>query len=261
MKNWLLLCLLLTIFLTPIFLWGGNSTVSIGPEYVRVYLHNLPTEVSKSARFQGNAWGGSGAYEYKVPDGVYFNLNGYYVLGHIDGEGQHRGFSDDRLECRFGYNFSSAYLAAGWQLIPYAGVGFGEIVQTHIPAAVGPHRFITTRTPTYYIPLGAIATYNINKCWQMGAHVKWTPQIDATFETSAIKDARWRLKNKDGWVVELPISYKTAIACTSISATLAPYWRLLTKGKGTLFADRTRESIAEQEYNFIGVKFLLLLSW
>ena len=70
-----------------------NSSFTIGPEYVHIDLRSQATSTVDRMKFRGNAWGGTGTYEYKEADGIYFNLNGYYVTGHIHGHQENRNFS------------------------------------------------------------------------------------------------------------------------------------------------------------------------
>lgn len=237
-----------------------HSQFGIGPEYVHVNLHVHATKLVPASKFNGNTWGGTAFYEYKEPKGIYLNINGYWIGGTIHGSGTKRHFSDEKIESRFGYNFVYG-CSERWKIIPYFGFGYSNIRQTHVGAALA-----TTRTPTYYIPVGCIISYAISDSFQMGTNIKWTPQVDATFKTSAINHGRWALQKKYGLVVELPFTYsrQIAFACSSIKGSigLVPYWRLLKKGSGTSFTHAGVETpIASQLYNFWGCKLLFALSY
>lgn len=238
-----------------------NSSFTIGPEYVNVHLHVDATSTAGSMKLNGNAWGGTAAYEYKEADGVYLNLNGYYVSGHLNGNNEHRNFSDQRLEFRIGHIFVMD-CCKKWKLIPYTGAGFAKIVQSHIAPVVAGGPYLTTKAPTYYVPVGFILSYQVEDCFQIATNVKWTPQVDATLSTSAIKHGRWTLRDKDGWVIEVPAVYREKICDVDASITLAPYWRILTKGTGTaVTAAGQSVPIAGLTYNFFGVKMLFGLSF
>lgn len=232
-----------------------NSYFAIGPEYGYVNLHNKSTAVAPATKFKGSCWGGTAVYEYK--DGIYVNLNGYYIEGPFRGSGQHRRFSDQRVEFRLGHVFVLD-CKAKWKLTPYAGFGFGRIVQRHINPPVRGRPYITTRTPAYYVPVGIILSYAINENFIITTNVKWTPQVDSTFKTSSIPHGKWILHNRDGWVVELPLTYHKKCCGVDYSLTLAPYWRLLNKGSGESVTPAGVETpIAAQRYNFYGAKLLL----
>lgn len=238
-----------------------NSNFVLGPEYVHIHLHTYSTAVTNQMKFNGHAWGGTATYEYRQPNGIYVNLNGNYVQGPIQGNREHRHFSDYRLEFRLGHIFVLD-CAKKWKITPYFGAGFGKIVQSHIAPAVveGPH--LTAKTPTYYIPVGGIISYEISDSFQIATNVKWMPQVDATMMTSAISHGRWKLHNEDGWLVEVPLTYHKKINCAAASIALVPYWRQLTKGTGTMVTSTgDLKPIAGQIYNFCGVKLLFGLAF
>lgn len=256
--------LLTTLLLSPLFLWGEsslknliqNSQFGIGPEYVHVNLHVHSAGLMPAAKFNGNTGGGTAFYEYNETKGIHVNVNGYWIGGPIRGGGVTRHFSDKRIEGRLGYHFILG-CSQKWVVIPYAGFGYSNIRQTN----VGPSH-ATTRTPTYYVPIGCIVTYSISDCVHVGTNIRWTPQVDATFKTSAIEHGRWALEKKYGLIVELPFTYKIENGDLKGSIGLIPYWRHLKKGSGSLVSTTGVETpIASQIYNFWGLRLIFAFSF
>lgn len=265
-KKWFkwVLAVLLACFLNYSSLFSSeatdflkNSSFAIGAEYVYVNLHNKSTSIAPSTKFKGPCWGGTAVYEYRQSNGIYVNLNGYYIEGPFHGEGEHRRFSDLRTEFRLGHVFVLD-CKEKWKLTPYAGFGFARIIQSHISQAVRGRPHITTKTPTYYVPVGVILSYAINVNFITATNIKWTPQVDATFKTSSIPHGKWILRNREGWIVELPLTYHKKWCDVDYSLTMVPYWRLLNKARGRLVTPAGVEvPIAAQRYNFYGAKLML----
>lgn len=233
-----------------------NSSFTLGPEYAYVNLHNKATSVAPGTKFKGPCWGGTGAYEYKQANGIYVNVNGYFIGGPFRGNHEHRYLTDMRFEFRLGHVFVLD-CEQKWKLTPYAGFGWGKIRQSHGNPSTPGGKHVTTRTPTYYIPIGFNLSYSFCENFIVGTNVKYTPQVDATFKTSTIPHGKWILHNRDGWVIELPVTYHQKWCNVDYSISLAPYWRLLNKGTGT---SRTTacvdRPVAAQRYNFYGLKLL-----
>lgn len=227
----------------------------VGRECVHVKLYNKATPMTTSSHFSGNIWGPTASFDYKVPSGIYFNLNGANLQHHICSSSlPKRHFREERIEGRIGWFFAFEQLKK-LKLIPYVGFGWGVIIQSHVGVALA-----RTRTPTYYIPVGLIGGYALNDNLQVGIHVKWTPQVDASYLNTSLSHRRFNLKNKWGFVGELPLTYvfKNVYKCFDGTMSLIPYWRILKKGEGTLVNDLGATSkIGGQIYHYVGLKLTL----
>lgn len=220
---------MLTIVLFPQLLFGGNFSVNFGPEYVYVDFHVKRTPTTSPANFRGGLWGVTGAVEYRESNGVYLNLNSYWVKGSIENHrlDERNHFTDERIEGRVGYNLVFG-CDKQWRFTPYTGLKWARVIRTNIGA-----NHITTKTPAYSVLLGFLLLYSVNKNITVGTIVKYAPQFDATLKAKKLGIGRFDLENKDELIVELPFVYSFKInKCYDGTIALDPYYRYLKKGKG-----------------------------
>lgn len=244
--------LIFLLLIIPYFAFA-ESSVEIGPIYSHLNfdIGAFPTEDN---HFKGNLLGVEASYSYKVPSGIFFNLNtlwlenNIYSFSHIK-----RSIQLSLSGCLFGYNF----LASCFTITPYTGIGFCYITQQI--AAENLH----TTTPTYSIPTGIMTLYKINNDFQMGLNLIWSTQVDATFETSEIVHGRWRLKNRYSYMIQLPLNYQFTF-CETIKGflKLTPYLFTLFKGPGASVSALGLDIyIPSQRYYFLGTALTCGLSF
>lgn len=225
------------------------SRLEIGPEYSDVKLHVSSTPLTTDLNFRGKLWGIVGAYEYKIPQGIYLNLNGAYRKNPIVGNHDNRQFVEQNIEGRVGYQFAFG-CSKQWKFIPYTGFGWNRITQSKVGLLS-----MKVKAPTYYVPIGLLAIYTINEQFQMGANLKYLPQVDASVQISTIKHGRWNIKNKDAFTIDLPFNYHYNCPVDG-TITFIPFWRILRKGEGTAVNGLQNIKIAEQVYHFWGARLI-----
>lgn len=223
-----------------------HSHFEIGPEISYLKLHFKSTNTAHAFKVHGYPVGINAFYEYKEPKVIYLNVNCTFIGNHLFGK-FNRHFREKRGEVRIGIPFSLG-CRDQWKIIPYSGFGGGVIVQSNIRP-----NFNKVQAPTYYVPFGIIVGYVVHDNFQVGMNLKWMPQVDASIKNSAIKHSRFDIKNRDGLLVEFPLTYNYH-TCIDGTVSFVPYWRYLRKGPGITPQNR---QFPAQLYYFVGAKLMI----
>lgn len=198
----------------------------------------------RGLKLNGTLWGFYGGIEYDDCSGLWATFDALWSTGRITGRGSRRVIHEQEFEEKLGWNFfTECGFFAGLEITPFAGLGYRNVVQNHSEKSSS----LKLRYRIFYIPIGFLLNWNYNECLSLGFTFKYTPQVDSTIQISKNRGSRIRLKTKQGFNVELPMTYHFD-DCFSLS--VIPFWKYVKDGSSNHLI------IPAQIYNYWGSKLI-----
>jgi hypothetical protein len=130
-----------------------------------------------------------------------------------------------------------------WQcllLTPYAGLGYDN-VNSHILKTD-----LNMRYRNYYGILGGRTDIPLWDGFSIGFDGQWQLQLDSSARLSSFSNIRYKLENKNGYLIELPLCYR--LCNDTFILTIAPFTRRYKDGKSKTirFNEDIRVRLPEQ---------------
>ncbi|MES2200194.1 MAG: hypothetical protein V4489_08515 [Chlamydiota bacterium] len=146
------------------------------------------------ARQKGSLWGAALGYAYSEKDSIYFNLEFTAAAGRWTGSVGNNPTQEYITESRFGY--VAVPCPDRLTLTPFVGVG----------------SYVFNQSPNFtsyfwYIPIGVILEYQINKSWTIGLMGLGAPTFSGSYKISH----RGSAPTSALWKAELPITYVSSL--------------------------------------------------
>lgn len=153
-------------------------------------------------------------YTYRDPCGAYFNAEFDWASGKLNRTTNHRPSRYAHYyftEGKFGYNFQFCNCLL---VTPYVGFGF-EYVNNHIV-----HTSLKLKYRNYFAALGGKIDLFMYGNFSIGLDAQWQPQLDSTVKLSQYSQIRFKLPNKGGFELQLPLRYTF---CNNYVLSIVPF--------------------------------------
>ena len=186
----------------------------VGGTYTWMSLSNSPT-------YSGSTGGFLGKITYQTPNAFFGQARTYYNLGRLSHSSKKASIHEWYTEFVGGYCF---YPLKNWTITPYAGFG-SELFSDHQhgTSSTSP---IKLRYHLYYALIG-FETHYTWPDWKLGLQLDCLPTFNQYLRIKGLPGAAWRLKNRTGAEVQLPVAYRYIM---NFWVELAPYYRFLPIG-------------------------------
>ena len=190
----------------------------LGGQYTWMEFTTPPT-------FKGSTGGVVGKITYQQTDAFFGQLRTVYNIGPLSAGKRSSGDSEWYTEIVGGY---CASVGRWWTITPYAGFGFDFL--TDNKKAVFAFAPIKLFYRIYYVPIGIEFKY-ARATWYIGAQFDCFPTFNQYLSIQGLKGSAWKLSERVGWDVRLPVGFKLA---DHYWIELAPYYRLLPIGSSSV---------------------------
>lgn len=172
------------------------------------------------------------AYEYKKKSKIYGRLYGDYVGGKI--ENKYGATVTDRTQRLMKYEGNIGYTFGPMDkllITPYIGIGYRSWEAGSVATPVG--LFTKEVISWFYIPIGVKADYRFNEKWTIGGVITANPTFGSTYWSEMSDSLDRSLKDRVGYSVELPITYRFT---DTLSVIATPWYERTNLGGSDSYA-------------------------
>lgn len=218
-----------------------DHRLQIGPNFTYCW---VSPEGNSST--DGPLGGAQALYEYRPFDFFYGAIAFNWRQGSTDNSVTKRNLIDVHAQERLGYTFALSCYSS--RLTLFSGLG-GRYMSEKVTTGSSS---VTFNYAQFYVPVGFLADYEINSCFNWGLGFQWRPQFYPTVDIIPIDGARWKLRKKlDNFYAEMPLTIKLS---DSFSWTLNPFFEYWNDGE-TLAATTLGLPLAlpSNQYYFVGL--------
>ena len=198
--------------------WGWS--LDLGGQYTWMSFTRPPT-------YSGNTGGIIGRLTYKEANSFYGQVRSIYNLGTLSSSLNKSHDSEWYSEVVGGYCFARC---SHWSITPYAGIGFDFLKdrqEAHSDVSA-----ITLHYRLYYALFGFDTRYALQK-WTFGLQAECFPTFNQYLSIGGLSGAAWKLKERVGYDVRLPVGYKLT---QSLWLEATPYYRFLPIGSSSVLS-------------------------
>lgn len=192
----------------------------LGVQYTWMSFTTPPT-------FTGSTGGAHARVTYEQPESFYGQVRSVYNVGELSSNARGTNFWETYTEFVGGYSFC---VAPCWTLTPNAGIGFDFMTDSQKPFDGFPG--IQLNYHVHYAIVGLQTRYTYHK-WAVGLQLDCLPTFDQFLNIGDLTSSSWRLRNRVGWDVRLPVGYRLS---QHIWLEVAPYYRYLPIGQINLLS-------------------------
>lgn len=225
----------MTVFLASMSLVLMDSKIEVGGNYT--YAIVKPSDEESS---QGSLGGAQALYEYRPANRFYGGAKLSWKQGGTDGSDAKRSLLYIDTQERLGYTFS--WKANDYRLSLFSGLGYHYLQQDVTPLNLSSDSFNGSFFPPYltsavdttlkyhefYIPVGAVADFNVNSFTSVGIYFTWMPQVLPMVDIIPLGNAYWALTHQlANFLVEVPLTFFLK-GCQRWMFTVKPtyeYWQ------------------------------------
>lgn len=189
-------------------------SIDLGGQYTWMSFTTPPT-------FKGSTGGAVGKLTYQTPDAFFGQLRSIYNIGSLSSGSQKSRDSEWYTEFVGGYCFT---VMPHGTITPYVGMGLDFLHDNK--KSHGTIAAIKLDYSIYY----ALAGLDFQYYWRsfsVGAKVECLPTFNQYLSIKGLKGASWKMKNRVGWDVQVPVGFKIA---KDIWLEMTPYYRQLPIG-------------------------------
>lgn len=168
-----------------------------------------------SLKIKERPWGGVINYEFCKPKCFFGSIEGYFGGGKATGKTylsyRHKLYA--RGEAGYPIQWNDKFM-----FIPYTGIAYQKARN-----ALSKFSYYKTEINSWYIPIGIIASYDINPNWKaaINAQGQWDVYKMYIYRTGLFAGTKTKSEKRFNWLIELPVTYKF---CGSWDLRLTPYY-------------------------------------
>ena len=222
-----------------------DIAITVGGDY-----HRSRLDSQDLGTYYGNIWGGNVAFSYGRDWGAYVGLkvNGGAGTLHGTEDGNRIGFTEMAFDEHAGF-------IATWgerlkaKLTPY--LGFRYLWMKEDLDIFG-YPIIHYTYHKLYVPVGFNFDLMISKCFSAGFNFEYQINLETYQHIDSLDGARWFLKKRNDWFVELPLTYHPF---DFLSVTTKPYFRSVRTGPSTAITNTGLQlGLGNQSFTMWGIE-------